>query len=62
MEEKLMSIGVIVRGDDPIQSLDILGRYVIGVHCKDGKRSGREGDVGIERFINKLKEIGYTGP
>lgn len=58
---------------DPIQSLDILGRYVIGVHCKDGKRSGREGelgkeyplgegDVGIERFINKLKEIGYTGP
>jgi len=58
---------------DPIEALDILGEYVIGVHCKDGKRPevegelGKEfplgeGDVGIERFINKLKQIGYTGP
>jgi len=59
--------------DDPIKALNILGRYVIGVHCKDGKRPERkgelgreyplgEGDVGIEDFINKLKKIGYTGP
>lgn len=59
--------------DDPIKALDVLGKYVIGVHCKDGKRPKRkgelgkeyplgEGDVGIEDFINKLKEIGYIGP
>jgi len=58
---------------DPLQALNILGKYVIGVHCKDGKRPERkgelgkeyplgEGDVGIEDFINKLKEIGYIGP
>jgi len=59
--------------DDPIKALDVLGKYVIGVHCKDGKRPERkgelgkeyplgEGDVGIEKFIDKLKKIGYTGP
>jgi sugar phosphate isomerase/epimerase len=58
--------------DDPIEALDILGKYVIGVHCKDGKRPERkgelgkeyplgEGDVGIEKFIDKLRKIGYTG-
>jgi len=59
--------------DEPIEALGILGKYVIGVHCKDGKRPERkgelgreyplgEGDVGIEEFIGKLKEIGYVGP
>ena len=59
--------------DDPIKALDALGKYVIGVHCKDGKRPEKtgelgkeyplkEGDVGIEKFIDKLKKIGYTGP
>ena len=58
---------------DPIRALDILGKYVIGVHCKDGKRPTKkgklgkeyplgEGDVDIRRFIDKLKKIGYTGP
>ncbi len=58
--------------DDPIKALDVLGKYVIGVHCKDGKRPEREGelgkeyplgegDVGIEKFIDKLRRIGYTG-
>ena len=58
--------------DDPIEALDILGKYVIGVHCKDGKRPERkgelgkeyplgEGDVGIEKFVDKLRKIGYTG-
>jgi sugar phosphate isomerase/epimerase len=58
--------------DDPIKALDILGKYVIGVHCKDGKRPERkgelgkeyplgEGDVGIEKFIDKLRKIGYAG-
>ena len=57
----------------PIEALDILGKYVVGVHCKDGKRPTKkgelgkeyllgEGDVDIRRFIDKLKKIGYTGP
>lgn len=59
--------------EDPIKALDVLSKYVIGVHCKDGKRPEKEGelgkelplgegDVGIERFVNELKKIGYTGP
>ena len=58
---------------DPIEALNILGKYVVGVHCKDGKRPTKkgelgkeyplgEGDVDIRRFIDKLKEIGYRGP
>ncbi len=58
---------------DPVAALDVLGPWVVGVHCKDGvwpKASGQlgeerklgEGDVGIERFLVKLKEIGYQGP
>ncbi|MCK4419678.1 sugar phosphate isomerase/epimerase, partial [Candidatus Aerophobetes bacterium] len=58
---------------DPIEALNILGKYVIGVHCKDGKRPTKrgklgkeyplgEGDVNIRHFIDKLKEIGYRGP
>jgi len=60
---------------DPITALDILAPYVVSVHCKDGdwpskhssgalgeeKPLGR-GSVGMQRFIAKLKEIGYTGP
>ncbi len=57
---------------DPIEALELLGRYVVGVHAKDGKWPTKEGtlgteyllgqgDVGIERLIKKLKEIGYTG-
>jgi len=57
---------------DPIEALEVLGRYVVGVHAKDGKwptKKGTlgteyplgQGDVGIERLIKKLKEIGYTG-
>ncbi len=58
---------------DPIAALDVLAPWVAGVHCKDGvwpKAAGQlgeerklgEGDVGIERFLVKLKEIGYQGP
>lgn len=58
---------------DPIEALEILRDYVIGVHCKDvrmpsGKQQETEevlfgdGNVGAERFIKKLKEIGYKGP
>lgn len=60
---------------DPIEALEILKGYVVGVHCKDFRlpKEGEEvtfrnfvlfgeGDVGAERFIRKLKEIGYKGP
>jgi sugar phosphate isomerase/epimerase len=58
---------------DPIEALDVLAPWVSGVHCKDGewpkaagqlgeeKRLG-EGQVGLERFLAKLKAIGYEGP
>jgi len=58
---------------DPIEALETLNQYVIGVHCKDVKMprgSQRaieevpfgEGNVGADRFIRKLNEIGYKGP
>jgi sugar phosphate isomerase/epimerase len=60
---------------DPIEALGTLGKQVISVHCKDGdwppknepKALGKErplgaGAVGIERFLAKLKEVGYKGP
>ncbi len=58
---------------DPIAALRLVGQYVIGCHCKDGvpptepDQLGTEmplgqGDVGIERFIRTLHELGYTGP
>ncbi len=59
---------------DPIEALKKVGGYVRSVHCKDGKWAARpgeewgvevplgEGDVGMERFLRVLKEIGYDGP
>ncbi|SHO54046.1 sugar phosphate isomerase/epimerase family protein [Anaerocolumna xylanovorans] len=57
---------------NPVDALDILGRYVMGVHGKDGlypadgvhlgeERPLGEGRVNYPAFIGKLKEIGYTG-
>ena len=60
---------------DPIQALDTLAAHVITVHCKDGdwppanvpgalgqEKPLGQGSVGMERFVAKLKEIGYRGP
>jgi len=60
---------------DPIEALDVLSPWVASVHVKDGlwPPQGKpgalgtemplgEGAVGMERFISKLKEIGYRGP
>ncbi|MBI5821872.1 MAG: sugar phosphate isomerase/epimerase [Verrucomicrobia bacterium] len=58
---------------DPIEALGKLAPHVVTVHCKDGRspaapgKLGTEvplgqGEVGFERFIAKLREIGYTGP
>jgi len=59
---------------DPIAALDVLGPLVVSVHAKDGTWPPKDkpdalgieqpfgaGDVGPERFIAKLKEIGYNG-
>ena len=59
---------------DPIEALRKVGRYVRSVHCKDAKWAGRpgqewgaevplgQGDVGFDRFLGTLKELGYDGP
>ena len=58
---------------EPISALELLAEYVDGVHCKDGKGPTKEGelgteyplgqgDVGIDKFIDTLKKIGYEGP
>jgi sugar phosphate isomerase/epimerase len=58
---------------NPVDSLDVYGKYVKGVHAKDGlyPTSGRylgqevplgQGKVNIPAFIAKLKEVGYDGP
>ena len=59
---------------DPIEALGVLAPYVISVHCKDGdwppkdspgalgvERTLGAGAVGMERFLAKLREIGYRG-
>jgi sugar phosphate isomerase/epimerase len=59
---------------DPIDALGVLKDYVLSVHCKDGdwppkgqadalgtERPLGEGAVGMPRFIQKLKDVGYTG-
>lgn len=58
---------------DPIRAVEILGPDIRSVHVKDAKRPtvkgewGAEvplgqGEVGIDRFIKKLKSVGYIGP
>ena len=60
---------------DPIEALGILAAHVISVHCKDGdwppkgspdalgtEKPLGQGAVGMERFLAKLKAIGFKGP
>ncbi|HUU54140.1 MAG TPA: sugar phosphate isomerase/epimerase family protein [Armatimonadota bacterium] len=58
---------------DPIEAIEVLAEWIRGVHCKDAvwppgegqlgeERVLGEGEVGIERFLAKLKQIGYAGP
>jgi sugar phosphate isomerase/epimerase len=60
---------------DPIEALGILKSHVISVHAKDGdwppkgvagalgtERPLGQGSVGMERFVAKLREIGYRNP
>jgi sugar phosphate isomerase/epimerase len=60
---------------EPIGALRIMAPEVISVHCKDGNWPPKEqadalgaemplgqGAVGMDRFVQTLKEIGYRGP
>ena len=60
---------------DPIEALDVLGPHVISVHAKDGdwppqgvpgalgvERPLGQGAVGMERFLHKLRAVGFAGP
>ncbi len=58
---------------NPVDALDIIGKYVRNVHGKDGlyPTDGRhlgketplgEGKVNYPAFIRRLAEIGYSGP
>jgi sugar phosphate isomerase/epimerase len=61
--------------DEPIAALKKLAPLVASVHCKDGDRPpsdqpgalGKErplgkGSVGIPRFVQTLREVGFDGP
>ena len=60
---------------DPIEALGTLAAHVISVHAKDGdwppkgvpgalgeEKPLGQGAVGMERFVRKLKSIGFKGP
>jgi L-ribulose-5-phosphate 3-epimerase len=58
---------------NPVDALDVFGKYVIGMHAKDGlypttgRQLGEEvplgqGKVNIRGLVARLKEIGYDGP
>jgi sugar phosphate isomerase/epimerase len=59
---------------NPIEALEVIGRYVRSVHCKDAKWAARpgeewgqevplgEGDVGFENYLRTLDRLGYAGP
>ena len=59
---------------EPIETLGKVGAHVRSVHCKDAKWAAKpgeewgaevplgEGDVGMENFLRKLRELGYDGP
>ncbi len=58
---------------EPLDALEVVEQWLMTVHCKDAKwptKSGEwgtetplgQGDVGMDRFVAKLKEYGYRGP
>ncbi len=58
---------------EPLEALDAVKDHLITVHCKDGTwpetpgEWGREtplgdGDVGMDRYVEALKALGYKGP
>ena len=60
---------------DPVDALGTLAQHVLSVHCKDGdwppkgvpgalgeEKPLGQGAVGMPRFIQKLKSVGFKGP
>ena len=58
---------------NPVDALEVIGKYVLGVHAKDGLyptsglHLGKEvplgaGKVNFPLLISRLKELGYKGP
>lgn len=58
---------------DPIRAVEILGPDIRSVHCKDANRPTTpgtwgvevplgQGQVGMRRFVEALKRVGYQGP
>lgn len=58
---------------NPVDALDVIGKYVRDTHCKDGfyptcgNELGKEvrlgdGKVDFYRFVEGLHKLGYTGP
>jgi L-ribulose-5-phosphate 3-epimerase len=58
---------------NPIRAVEVLGPDIRSVHMKDARRTRikghwgeevplGEGEVGIPRFLQALKSVGYTGP
>ena len=58
---------------EPLEALEVVSQWLTSVHCKDAKwptTKGEwgaetplgEGDVGMDRYVAKLKEVGYTAP
>ena len=58
---------------NPVDALDVIGKYVMDTHIKDGMyptcgdKLGKEtrigdGKVDFFNFVKKLHELGYTGP
>ena len=52
-------------GDDPVQSVYNLRKYIVHTHAKDGTRKGEvplgQGSVDWVRYLNALEDIGYRG-
>jgi sugar phosphate isomerase/epimerase len=57
---------------NPVDALDIIGKYVMGVHAKDGEYPTAPGLLGVEKalgqgrvnfpvLVPKLKSLGYAG-
>jgi sugar phosphate isomerase/epimerase len=59
--------------DEPLHALEVLGPYVRGVHCKDGRRATQpgvlgddvplgQGEVPFPQVLRRLHALGYHGP
>tara|TARA_Y100000588_G_scaffold293636_1_gene313340 strand:+ start:176 stop:1015 length:840 start_codon:yes stop_codon:yes gene_type:complete len=65
---------ILYNAGEPLEALDKVGEYVKSVHCKDASKTRKpgqpwyedaplgSGDVGIEDFLRKLNNLGYSGP